>query len=219
MTVSSEGYLEPQRMSFGSPPMSHRPFSFDETGHPFSPPLYGSAVSSRPRQSSFGFYPLQHWYHGSVGPRRSMSASSHHTCIVIFTFLQVEYALQNFENKSPNRGFLLAATLGIVKKLLAMGFRNACRYRSNETRTPCGRIWIFYIEPLTQVLHTWSAFLKATPFFAFSVQFLKFLKSVIQGLRLCFTFAKRWLFRRILSKYFVFPPIFYIFFFQLADVQ
>lgn len=140
MTVSSEGYLEPQRMSFGSPPMSHRPFSFDETGHPFSPPLYGSAVSSRPRQSSFGFYPLQHWYHGSVGPRRSMSASSHHTCIVIFTFLQVEYALQNFENKSPNRGFLLAATLGIVKKLLAMGFRNACRYRRNETRTPCGMI-------------------------------------------------------------------------------
>lgn len=86
MTISLEGYLEPQRMSFGSPPMSHRPFSFDETCHPFLPPLYGSAVLSHRRQSSLGLYPLQHWCHGSGGPRRSMSASSHHTCIVIFTF-------------------------------------------------------------------------------------------------------------------------------------
>lgn len=88
MTISLEGYLEPQRMSFGSPPMSHRPFSFDETCRPFSPPHGGFAVSSHRRQSSLGFYPLQHWYHGSMGPRRSQSASSHHTCIVIYALFK-----------------------------------------------------------------------------------------------------------------------------------
>lgn len=86
MTVSLEGYLEPQRISFGSPPMSHRPFSFDESCQPFSPPAYGSVVPAHRRQSSLGYYPL-HWFNGAsaaaVSPRRSMSISSHHTCIVI----------------------------------------------------------------------------------------------------------------------------------------
>lgn len=85
MTVSLEGYLEPQRMSFGS-----RPFSYDEAGHPFSPPLYGSSAVSHRRQSSLGFYPLQHWYPSSMAPRRSSSVSSHHTCIVVFIKLPVQ---------------------------------------------------------------------------------------------------------------------------------
>lgn len=83
MTVSLEGYLEPQRMSFSS-----RPFSYDETGHPFSPPLYGSTGVSHRRQSSLGFYPLQHWYPSSMAPRRSSSVSSHHTCMVFSCQLQ-----------------------------------------------------------------------------------------------------------------------------------
>lgn len=85
MTVSLEGYLEPQRISFGSPPMSHRPFSFDESSHhpPFSPPLNGSIISAHRRQSSLGFY-CSHWFPSSMAPRRSLSVSSHHTCIVIF---------------------------------------------------------------------------------------------------------------------------------------
>lgn len=94
MTVSLEGYLEPQRISFGSPPMSHRPFSFDESCQPFSPPLYGSIVSAHRRQSSIGFYSL-HWNTNAILPRRSLSISSHHTCNNIEEKLEKAFSVVN----------------------------------------------------------------------------------------------------------------------------
>lgn len=74
LTVSLEGYLDPQRMSFSS--TNHRrPLSFDESAiysGVFSPP---PTVQHR-RQSSLGV--PSNWY-----PRkRSASATtSHHTCV------------------------------------------------------------------------------------------------------------------------------------------
>lgn len=90
MTVSLEGYLEPQRISFSSPPNSElnpRPPSPDESFPVFSPPPYESAVGSQPpthhRQSSIG----PPWMHRDlVTPRQSIisfesrSQLSHHTC-------------------------------------------------------------------------------------------------------------------------------------------
>jgi hypothetical protein len=96
MTVSLEGYLEPQRMSFSSPPNSElnpRPPSPDDSFPVFSPPPYDAAppyaeaVSEPPtavqRQSSIG----PPWMQGSfVTPRQSIisyssrSPLSHHEC-------------------------------------------------------------------------------------------------------------------------------------------
>ncbi|RZC37773.1 piezo-type mechanosensitive ion channel component 2 [Asbolus verrucosus] len=94
MTVSLEGYLEPQRMSFSSPPNSElnpRPPSPDDSFPVFSPPPYDAAppyaeaVSEPPaavqRQTSIG----PPWMQGSfVTPRQSVisyssrSPLSHH---------------------------------------------------------------------------------------------------------------------------------------------
>ncbi|KAI5737254.1 hypothetical protein M8J76_011554 [Diaphorina citri] len=92
MTVSLEGYLEPHRMSFSSPPNSeaigvarprsfheasfHEPTSFHEdSSYPvFSPPPYGAIVNHR-RTSSLGV-PWTPYV-----PRKSISNSSHHTSI------------------------------------------------------------------------------------------------------------------------------------------
>ncbi|KYB27236.1 hypothetical protein TcasGA2_TC013391 [Tribolium castaneum] len=94
MTVSLEGYLEPQRMSFSSPPNSElnpRPPSPDDSFPVFSPPPYDAAppyaeaVSEPPaavqRQTSIG----PPWMQGSfVTPRQSIisyssrSPLSHH---------------------------------------------------------------------------------------------------------------------------------------------
>lgn len=96
MTVSLEGYLEPTRISFGSPPSSElnpRGPSPDETFPVFSPPPYdrgptdrslGSSVRRHRRQSSF-IGPS--WMNGLHTPRQSIisttnsrSPHSHHTC-------------------------------------------------------------------------------------------------------------------------------------------
>lgn len=75
LTVSLEGYLDPQRMSFSS--TNHRrPLSFDESAiysGVFSPP-----TMQHRRQSSLGVPST--WY-----PRkRSISATtSHHTCVYL----------------------------------------------------------------------------------------------------------------------------------------
>lgn len=89
MTVSLDAYLEPQRISFSSPPNSElipRAPSLDESFPVFSPPPYESAVTHRPmhhRQTSIG----PPWMHGSfITPRQSIisyssrSPLSHHTC-------------------------------------------------------------------------------------------------------------------------------------------
>lgn len=94
MTVSLEGYLEPTRISFGSPPSSElnpRGPSPDETFPVFSPPPYdrgppdrsvNSSIRHR-RQSSFIGPP---WMNGLQTPRQSIvsttsrSPRSHHTC-------------------------------------------------------------------------------------------------------------------------------------------
>lgn len=103
MTVSLDGYLEPQRMSFSSPPNSDlnpRPPSPDDSFPVFSPPPYDEAppyteaVSEPPtairRQSSIG----PPWMQGSfVTPRQSVisyssrSPLSHHTCNSKFLLL------------------------------------------------------------------------------------------------------------------------------------
>lgn len=103
MTVSLEGYLEPQRMSFSSPPNSElnpRPPSPDDSFPVFSPPPYdeappyAEAVSEPPtviqRQTSIG----PPWMQGSfITPRQSVisyssrSPLSHHTCNCILEFL------------------------------------------------------------------------------------------------------------------------------------
>uniref|UniRef100_A0A1Y1NL75 Uncharacterized protein n=1 Tax=Photinus pyralis TaxID=7054 RepID=A0A1Y1NL75_PHOPY len=97
MTGSLEGYLEPQRMSFSSPPNSElnpRPPSPDDSFPVFSPPPYEAAppyTEALPesshvrihRQTSLG----PPWMQGSlVTPRQSVisyssrSPLSHHTC-------------------------------------------------------------------------------------------------------------------------------------------
>lgn len=93
MTVSLDGYLEPQRMSFSSPPTSElipRAPSLDVDSFPvFSPPPYGAVVGHgttgsslggrHQRQSSIG----PPWMHPLATPRPSVSLSSprsHHTC-------------------------------------------------------------------------------------------------------------------------------------------
>ena len=96
MTVSLEGYLEPQRMSFSSPPNSElnpRPPSPDDSYPVFSPPPYDAAppyseVMTEPqtvtqRQTSIG----PPWMQGNfTTPRQSIishssrSPLSHHTC-------------------------------------------------------------------------------------------------------------------------------------------
>uniref|UniRef100_A0A8D8Z6W3 Uncharacterized protein n=1 Tax=Cacopsylla melanoneura TaxID=428564 RepID=A0A8D8Z6W3_9HEMI len=85
MTVSLEGYLEPHRMSFSSPPNSeaiaiHRPTSFHEdSSYPvFSPPPYN--IVHHRRSSSLGI-PWNPYI-----PRKSISNSSHHTCNVYYPF-------------------------------------------------------------------------------------------------------------------------------------
>lgn len=94
MTVSLEGYLEPTRISFGSPPSSElnpRGPSPDETFPVFSPPPYDRGPTDRSlasstrhrRQSSFIGPP---WMNGPHTPRQSIistnsrSPYSHHTC-------------------------------------------------------------------------------------------------------------------------------------------
>lgn len=95
MTVSLEGYLEPTRISFGSPPSSElnpRGPSPDETFPVFSPPPYDrrahdrsltSSIRRHRRQSSFAGPP---WMNGLQTPRQSIvstasrSPQSHHTC-------------------------------------------------------------------------------------------------------------------------------------------
>lgn len=98
LTVSLEGYLEPRRISFGSPPMSElnpRGPSPDETFPVFSPPPYDPLPSSERsgargiphrRQSSFAGTT---WISDNPTPRQSIvsftsrshrSHRSHHTC-------------------------------------------------------------------------------------------------------------------------------------------
>lgn len=93
MTVSLEGYLEPTRISFGSPPSSElnpRGPSPDESFPVFSPPPYDQPPSDQPvlsirhrRQSSFIGPP---WLNSLQTPRQSIisttsrSPHSHHTC-------------------------------------------------------------------------------------------------------------------------------------------
>lgn len=96
MTMSLEGYLEPQRMSFSSPPamFQRTSLSFEDAYPIFSHSDYHPhhhafvrSLSHR-RQSSFGVTPS--WL---TKNRRSLSVSSHHTCIVtvysIFFFFLV----------------------------------------------------------------------------------------------------------------------------------
>lgn len=96
MTVSLEGYLEPTRISFGSPPSSElnpRGPSPDETFPVFSPPPYDRGPADRSfasssirhrRQSSLPIGPP--WISGLHTPRQSIistasrSPHSHHTC-------------------------------------------------------------------------------------------------------------------------------------------
>lgn len=94
MTVSLEAYLEPTRISFGSPPSSElnpRGPSPDETFPVFSPPPYDQPLQDRSltssmrhrRQSSFIGPP---WMNGPQTQRQSIvstasrSPHSHHTC-------------------------------------------------------------------------------------------------------------------------------------------
>lgn len=104
MTVSLEGYLEPQRISFSSPPNSElnpRAPSPDDSYPVFSPPpydaapTYAEAVNVAPpvpqRQISLG----PPWMNGLHTPRQSVisyssrSPMSHHTCnsfVDLFSF-------------------------------------------------------------------------------------------------------------------------------------
>lgn len=92
MTVSLEGYLEPQRMSFGSPPTSemlHRAPSLDDSFPVFSPPPYGAVVAHHRRGSSFTTGPP--WLPLTT-PRQSFSTNSprsHHTCTVSKRFFNI----------------------------------------------------------------------------------------------------------------------------------
>lgn len=107
MTVSLDAYLEPQRISFSSPPGSEllpRAPSPDDSFPVFSPPPYETAVGDR--DSSFQpNKPISNigppWMTGMfVTPVQSFSYSSrsplsHHTCnfsINLETFLAVDVA-------------------------------------------------------------------------------------------------------------------------------
>lgn len=103
MTVSLDGYLEPQRMSFESPPhsdLNQRAPSLDDSFPVFSPPPYGDVVNEQPasilrrrghhlRQISIG----PPWMGGLTTPRQSVisyasrSPQSHHTCNVFHRFV------------------------------------------------------------------------------------------------------------------------------------
>lgn len=94
MTVSLEGYLEPTRISFGSPPSSElnpRGPSPDETFPVFSPPPYERPPPDRSLNSSMkhrrqSSYIGPQWITGLQTPRQSIisttsrSPLSHHTC-------------------------------------------------------------------------------------------------------------------------------------------
>lgn len=101
LTVSLEGYLEPTRISFGSPPSSDlnpRGISLDETFPVFSPPPHDSLLSNERfcvsgeqarrhrRQSSFAGTT---WISENPTPRQSVvsftsrSPRSHHTCKIV----------------------------------------------------------------------------------------------------------------------------------------
>nr|XP_018904353.1 PREDICTED: piezo-type mechanosensitive ion channel component 2 isoform X9 [Bemisia tabaci] len=84
MTVSLDHYLDPQRISFGSPPNSEfhpRRTSFDDSLSVFSPPPSGATISHHRRQSSLGVGPPWLQNHLARSPRCSFSVSSHHTSI------------------------------------------------------------------------------------------------------------------------------------------
>lgn len=87
LTVSLDGYLDPQRMSFSST-THRRPLSFDESAiysGVFSPP---PTVQLHRRQSSLGVPST--WY----SRKRSASATtSHHTCV--YSFHTNPYCLHN----------------------------------------------------------------------------------------------------------------------------
>ncbi|KAI4464688.1 hypothetical protein MML48_3g00017133 [Holotrichia oblita] len=124
MTVSLEGYLEPQRMSFSSPPNSElnpRPPSPDDSYPVFSPPPYDAAppyaeVVNIPqvapqRQHSIG----PPWMNGAlITPRQSIisyssrSPLSHHTSVrsgdyYMFDDLDDDEDLEMIEELQPER--------------------------------------------------------------------------------------------------------------------
>lgn len=92
MTVSLDHYLDPQRISFGSPPNSEfhpRRTSFDDSLSVFSPPPSGATISHHRRQSSLGVGPPWLQNHLARSPRCSFSVSSHHTCTTPFSIIDV----------------------------------------------------------------------------------------------------------------------------------
>lgn len=129
MTVSLEGYLEPQRMSFSSPPNSElnpRPASPDDSFPVFSPPPYdeappyAEAVSEPPtiiqrRQSSIG----PPWMQGSfVTPRQSIisyssrSPLSHHECnLELLVFVGAVHICFRFSSERKRHIFFLLVTV------------------------------------------------------------------------------------------------------------
>ena len=92
MTVCLEGYLEPARISFGSPPSSElnpRDPSPDESFPLFSPPPYEKSL----RRRSSAIWGPASWA-GSLPTRRqsavsttSRSLRSHHTCNLVFLLM------------------------------------------------------------------------------------------------------------------------------------
>lgn len=118
-TVSGlEGYLEPQRMSFGSPPMSEllpRIPSMDDSFPVFSPPPYGAVVAHR--VSGPPWLPLY------STPRHSLvsvsTPRSHHTCSVtpfslflLFPPPAYRLAPHSFE-LTDSRGYLYSIVLSL----------------------------------------------------------------------------------------------------------
>nr|CAD7432632.1 unnamed protein product [Timema monikensis] len=91
MTVSLDGYLEPHRLSFGSPPNSEllprAPSPPDDSFPVFSPPPYGAVMghgAGAARRRSSGIGPP--WLPCLATPRASLclsSPNSHHTCNVL----------------------------------------------------------------------------------------------------------------------------------------
>nr|CAD7203169.1 unnamed protein product [Timema douglasi] len=91
MTVSLDGYLEPHRLSFGSPPNSEllprAPSPPDDSFPVFSPPPYGAVMghgAGATRRRSSGIGPP--WLPCLATPRASLclsSPNSHHTCNVL----------------------------------------------------------------------------------------------------------------------------------------
>lgn len=103
MTVSLDGYLEPKRMSFESPPhsdLNQRAPSLDDSFPVFSPPPYGDVIAAddHQRQRSLSERRRGHhvrqisigppWMGGLTTPRQSIisyserTPLSHHTCNV-----------------------------------------------------------------------------------------------------------------------------------------